>query len=60
LTNYYERGKIKVVRKHSFFIRLCYGYVGGKLGKDTSKMTTDEVVQEILKRNGVKTPREFF
>lgn len=55
-----RRGKIKVVRKHSFFIRLCYGYVGGKLGKDTSKMTTEQVVQEFLKRNGVKTPREFF
>ena len=49
-----------MARKHSFFIRLCYGYVEGKLGKDTSKMTTEQVVEEFLKQKGVKTPKEFF
>ena len=46
--------------KNNFFIRLCYGYVGGKLGKDTSKMTTSQVVQEFLNAKGVSSPKEFF
>jgi hypothetical protein len=27
---------------------------------DTKPMTTQEVIEEFLNRNGVKTPREFF
>lgn len=47
-----------MAKKGNFFIRLCYGYVGRY--KDTSKMTTKEVVEEFLKRKGVSSPREFF
>lgn len=32
----------------------------GKLGKDTSQMATEQVVEEFLKSKGVKTPKEFF
>lgn len=46
--------------KNNFFVRLCYGYVGGKLGKDTSKMTTSQVIQEFLNAQKVSSPREFF
>lgn len=44
--------------KGNFFVRLCYGYVGRY--KDTSKMTTQEVIEEFLKRKGVSSPKEFF
>lgn len=47
-----------MAKRGNFFIRLCYGYVGRY--KDTSKMTTKEVVEEFLKRKGVSSPREFF
>ncbi len=47
-----------IKKKNNFFIRLCYGYVGKH--KDTSKMTTKEVIDEFLKRKGVSSPREFF
>lgn len=44
--------------QNSFFVRLCYGYVGKY--KDTSKMTTKEVIDEFLKKRGVSSPKEFF
>ena len=44
--------------KGNFFIRLCYAVVGKT--KDTSKMTTKEVIEEFLRQNGVSSPREFF
>lgn len=47
-----------MAKRGNFFIRLCYGYVGRY--KDTSKMTTKEVVEEFLKRKGVSSPKEFF
>jgi hypothetical protein len=47
-----------MAKQGGFFVRLCYGYVGKY--KDTSKMTTKEVVEEFLKRKGVSSPREFF
>ena len=47
-----------MAKQGSFFVRLCYGYVGRY--KDTSKMTTKEVIEEFLKRKGVSTPKEFF
>ncbi len=47
-----------IKKKNNFFIRLCYGYVGKH--KDTSKMTTKEVIDEFLKSKGVSSPREFF
>ena len=53
----YERIE-KTDSKGHFFVRLAYGVVGSY--KDTSKMTTTEVIEEFLDRNGVKTPREFF
>ena len=37
--------------KSNFFVRLCYGYVGRY--KDTSKMTTREVIDEFLKKDMV-------
>lgn len=49
-----------MAKKNNFFIRLCYGYVGGKLGKDTSKMTTSQVIQEFLKSQNVSSAGEFF
>jgi hypothetical protein len=42
----------------AFFVRLCYGYVGSY--KDTSTMTTEEVIEEFLDKNGVRSPKEFF
>ena len=53
----YERIE-KTDSKGHFFVRLAYGVVGSY--KDTSSMTTTEVIEEFLDRNGVKTPREFF
>ena len=47
-----------MAKRGKSLIRLCYGYVGRY--KDTSKMTTKEVVEEFLKRKGVSSPREFF
>ncbi len=47
-----------MAKRGNFFIRLCYGYVGRY--KDTSKMTTQQVIEEFLKRKGVSTPGEFF
>lgn len=47
-----------MTKQGNFFIRLCYGYVGRY--KDTSKMTTKEVIEEFLKRKGVSSQREFF
>ncbi len=47
-----------IKKKNNFFVRLCYGYVGKY--KDTSKMTTQEVIDEFLKSKGVSSPREFF
>jgi hypothetical protein len=46
--------------KGSFFVRLAYGYVEHKLGMNTAKMTTDEVMREFLGAKGTKTPKEFF
>lgn len=46
--------------KNNFFIRLCYGYVEHNLGKDTSNMTTDQVVKAFLDSKGVNSPKEFF
>ena len=42
----------------AFFVRLCYGYVGSY--KDTSNMTTEEVIEEFLDENGVRSSKEFF
>lgn len=42
----------------SYFVRLAYGYVGGRM--DTSNMTTQEVIEEFLRMKGAKTPNEFF
>lgn len=42
----------------SFFVRLAYGYVGKT--KDTSKMTTQQVIDEFLRMKGVSSPKEFF
>ena len=42
----------------AFFVRLCYGYVGSY--KDTSTMTTEEVIEEFLDKNGVRSPKEFL
>lgn len=42
----------------NFFVRLAYGYVGAR--KDTSQMTTKEVIEEFLAMNGVNSPNEFF
>ena len=53
----YERIE-KTDSKGHFFVRLAYGVVGSY--KDTSSMTTTEVIEEFLDRNGVRTPREFF
>jgi hypothetical protein len=36
--------------KGNFFVRLCYAVVG-KI-KDTSKMTTKEVIEEFLRQKG--------
>lgn len=47
-----------MAKRGNFFIRLCYGYVGRY--KDTSKMTTKEVIEEFLKSQGVSSPRAFF
>ena len=47
-----------MAKKNSFFVRLCYGYVGRY--KDTSNMTTEEVIEEFLKNKGVSSPKEFF
>ncbi len=47
-----------MAKRGNFFIRLCYGYVGRN--KDTSKMSTKEVIEEFLKSKGVSTPGEFF
>ena len=73
LTNYYKRGKIKMAKKYvspkyekienpdskgNFFVRLAYGVVGSY--KDTSSMTTHEVIEEFLNHNGVSTPGEYF
>lgn len=44
--------------KGQFFVRLAYGVVGSYM--DTKQMTTREVIEEFLQKNGVKTPREFF
>lgn len=44
--------------KGQFFVRLAYGVVGSYM--DTKQMTTREVIEEFLRKNGVKTPREFF
>ena len=47
-----------MANKNGFFVRLCYGYVGSY--KDTSTMTTKEVIDEFLKRKGVSNPKDFF
>lgn len=44
--------------KGNFFVRLAYGVVGSYM--DTKSMTTREVIEEFLKRNGVRTPAQFF
>lgn len=44
--------------KGNFFVRLCYAVVGKT--KDTSKMTTKEVIEEFLRQKGVSSPRELF
>lgn len=57
----YVPPKIEIQEKNdksNFFVRLCYGYVGRY--KDTSKMTTREVIDEFLKKRGVSSPKEFF
>ena len=53
----YERIE-KPDSKGNFFVRLAYGVVGGYM--DTKNMTTSEVIEEFLKHNGVRTPKEFF
>ena len=40
------------------FVKLCYGVVGSY--KDTSNMTTDEVIKEFLKHEGVRSAEEYF
>ena len=40
------------------FVKLCYGVVGSY--KDTSNMTTDEVIEEFLKHEGVSSAEEYF
>ena len=52
--------KLEKAGKSNFFVRLCYGYVEGTLGKDTSQMTTSEVIQEFLNSKGYKSPKDFF
>ena len=44
--------------KGNFFVRLCYAAVGKT--KDTSKMTTKEVIEEFLRQKGVSSSREYF
>lgn len=45
---------------NNFFVRLAYGYVEHRLGRDTSKMTTREVIQEFLEAYGASSPVDFF
>lgn len=45
-------------KRGNFFVRLCYGVVGKT--KDTSKMTTQQVIDEFLKKKGASSPREYF
>lgn len=40
------------------FVKLCYGVVGSY--KDTSKMTTQQVIEEFLKHEGVSSAEEYF
>ena len=40
------------------FIKLCYGVVGSY--KDTAKMTTQQVVEEFLRHEGVSSAKEYF
>ena len=40
------------------FIKLCYGVVGSY--KDTSKMTTRQVIEEFLRHEGVSSAKEYF
>lgn len=56
----YEKTDAPEGSKGSFFVRLAYGYVEHKLGMNTAKMTTDEVIREFLGAKGTKTPKEFF
>ena len=40
------------------FIKLCYGVVGSY--KDTAKMTTQQVIEEFLRHEGVSSAKEYF
>ncbi len=46
--------------KNNFFVRLAYGYVEHRLGMDTKKMTTRQVIQEFLDTQGASSPSDFF
>lgn len=56
----YEKADAPEGSKGSFFVRLAYGYVEHKLGMNTAKMTTDEVIKEFLNAKGSRTPNDFF
>lgn len=56
----YEKTDAPEGSKGSFFVRLAYGYVEHKLGMNTAKMTTDEVIKEFLEAYGSSSPSDFF
>ena len=56
---FYAVKELTVNNSNSYdFIKLCYGVVGSY--KDTSKMTTRQVIEEFLRHEGVSSAEEYF